>query len=262
MHDPMEDEFLSVMFSRDVNLKDLLLKAPDYVHPGLWYALMKAPILLIGFDNSIFVYRSMQVLILFFCLVFSFFYFKKKLTPQFLFAFFILFLSNIYLVHLSIQYRMFAMLIGVAIIYSLFWFELIKNKRKLSYGNVTFLSTIAILGFFTDYSMIWIIPLWPLIYLLNKKGNKDFKKILFFISIFLLGVAWFIPIFFGNIQKSLSDNGWLLPHTAKNTISLLLNSFGLIPVQDINKLNFLVFPYLSLLIFMIYIISEQKNFSI
>ncbi|MBP7700834.1 hypothetical protein KA111_02110 [Candidatus Woesebacteria bacterium] len=255
LFDPMEDEFLSFMFSRDLGFGKLLL-APDYVHPGLWYALMRIPIIFFNTGIDIGLYRSIQVLIIFFCLVFSYIHFRKKLSNSFLFIFFTLFLSNIFIVHITIQYRMFSMMLGLAVIYSLFWFELIKNKGVLSYKKVLLLSVLAVVGFFTDYSMIWIIPFWPLVYLFCQKKlnllSSHFKKIyLFFFTVFI-GLIWFLPIFIQNIKQSLPDNNWLPPFNLKNILEIFGTSFGVIPLVDLSKLNFLIVPYTLILVYIIW----------
>lgn len=246
-YDALEDEILAIG-NNQMNSVDKLIFAPDFTHPQIWYILMDLPTTILGLDHGIFYYRLIQVIILFCSLIFIYFYFKTKLTKDFLISFYLLFLSNIYLVHLTTQHRMYSLVLSVAIFYSFYWYDLIKNDKDKFYKNFITSSLIAALGFFINYSMIWIIPVWPLAYLLYRKNFDSLKKILVFSLVFLGSISWFIPTFIVNSTKSIVLNQWASDLTLTNALQLFGNYFGLIPIQE--KLN-LVNPLLIPLIFLI-----------
>lgn len=259
-YEPLEDEFLSIMFSLDFSLKNLMFPS-DNTHPGLWYAVMKLPTTLFVYhERSMFYFRLIQILFLLSCLLISYFCFRKKLANNFFLIIFSLLLSNLYLVHITFQNRMFALLLGIAFIYSMIWYEIIKNKKNLTLRRISLLAIIALLGFFTDYSMIWLIPFWPITYLFINHDLVNFKKVALFFSLLLIGVSWFIPIFLSNIEKSFTDNSWIPDFNFKNAIELLGNIFGLIPRYSyLNQLNIMVNQLIIIFLFIFSKILFQRN---
>lgn len=256
-YDATGDEILSIMFIKNNSLKDLLL-APDYVHPGLWYASMNSLVQALDINHGIFYYRFFQVMILFSSIVFSFFFFYKKLSRNFLIIFFILFLSNVYLVHLTMQFRMYAAVIGVSIFYSLYWYDLISDNSKKSYKHFILLALVGSLGFFINYSIFWIIPIWPTLYFLHKKDKHSIKQVLIFFISFLISISWFISIFIRNISMGISKNQWAPELNLINTLEMVGTYFGLIPKIFSNEINFLVFPFIILL-FLLNIFQKKSS---
>lgn len=261
-HDAIEDEILSIDLNKNNSFVDFFL-SPDISHPGLWYMLMELPTHFLDVNYGIFYYRLIQVVILFASLAFSMFYFRKKFSKTFLSVFFALFLANVYLVHLTFQHRMYSLVLGIAVFYSLFWYDLIKenDKKYFSLKTSIFLGLIASLGFFTNFSMIWIIPLWPLAYFLCKRSWPAFKTALFSSLTFLLSISWYMPHFFENTEKSIVANQWAPELNVKNVFEMIGNLLGFIPVDvRLNRLNTMVVPFLVLFIFMvIWLLLKKKN---
>lgn len=257
-YDATGDEILSIMFIQNNNLKELLL-APDYVHPGLWYASMSFLVKILDINYGIFYYRLFQVIILFSFIVFSFFFFYKKLSRNFLIIFFVLFLSNVYLVHLTMQFRMYAAVIGVSIFYSLYWYYLITSNFEKSYKHFILISLVASLGFFINYSMFWIIPIWPILYLLHNRNKQSVYQLLVFSSSFLISISWFISIFIKNVSMGISKNQWAPELNLTNTLQMVGTYFGLIPKIFSTEINFLFFPFIILLFLLNIFQTKQSN---
>ncbi len=258
-HDTIEDEILSIDINNIYSFRDFFF-SPDISHPGFWYMLMEIPTHFLGIIHGIFYYRLIQVVILFVLLSFSIFYFKNKLPKSFLFIFLTLFLTNVYFVHITFQHRMYSLVLGIAVFYSLFWYYLIKKNHDFSMKTSIFLGLIASLGFFSNFSMVWIIPLWPLAYFLYKRSLPAFKTAFFSSATFLLSISWFMPKFVKNAEYSIAVNQWAPPLNFQNTLEMIGNFFGIIPRYfDLNKLNILVIPFLILFVFMIIWLSNKKK---
>lgn len=257
-YDALEDEILSIDFNSGFLLKEFLL-APDLVHPPLWYMLMDYPTSVLGLDHGIFYYRLIQVLSLFSIIIFTLIYFYKKLPNKFLFTFFALFLSNIYLIHLTFQHRMYAMILGISIFYSFYWYHVIKNGADESFKHFIALGLIAAIGFFINYSIIWLIPIWPLSYLFYKRNSHSLKRLIVFSSTFLILIAWFIPTFIKNTLFTGSiTNEYYLDFNVTNFLKLFADFFGIIPTNDQTSNNLLVGPYF-LLLFCLFFFSKKSN---
>lgn len=262
-YDAMEDEILSIDFNQSYSVAQLI-KCPDPAHPMIWYLLMEAPTDLLGIDHGIFYYRLIQVILLFFSIVFAYFFCRKN-NFLFFITFLALLLSNVLIVHLSFQHRMYALTLSMSIIYSLGWFFLIKSDSQIKLAHVLALSLLAVLLFFTSYSSVWLIPIWPTAYFLYKKNSSSFKNILTFFTIFLLSISWFLPTFFENISKTMVGNQWAPDVNLFNFLDLFANYFGLLIVMSPEKtLNPLTMPLLIILFFIsCYLIfySKYKHFS-
>lgn len=262
-YDAMEDEILSIDFNQSYSIAELM-RCPDPAHPMIWYLLMEVPTDFLGISNGIFYYRLVQVFLLFFSIVFTYFFCRKN-NFVFFAAFLALLLSNVFIVHLSFQHRMYGLTLAFTIIYSFYWFFLIKNGLPIKFLNVLILSFFAILLFFTSYSSVWLIPIWPITYFLYKKNLSSFKNILSFFTIFLLSISWFLPTFFENISKTMIGNQWAPDVNLFNFLDLFANYFGLLIVMFPEKMhNPLTIPLCIVLFFISYYLivrSKHKRFA-
>lgn len=247
-YDILEDEILAIHNNRIYSIEKLIF-APDFTHPGLWYILMEIPTQLLDINHGIVYYRLIQMSLLFVLIIGSIYYFRKKIPKLFLTVFLSLFLSNAYVVHLTMQHRMYALVIGIAIFYSLCWYRLISNQENvtLAYRKFTLLGLIAALGFLVNYSIIWLIPVWPIAYLLHqKKLSYAIKQIFVFFVSFFLSISWFIPTFIQNSSISVEVNQWAQTLNMHNVLEMLGNLIGLFPMAgELDKLNVLVLPTLA-----------------
>lgn len=262
-YDALEDEILAIGNNLMYPISSLFL-APDFTHPPLWYVLMDYPTEILGLEHGIFYYRLIQMLVLFFIVIFTLIYFQKKLPKRFLFTFFTLFLSNVYLVHLTSQHRMYAMVLGVAVFYSFYWYYLIKNKVDRSFKHFLLLGLIAALGFFINYSIVWLLPIWPLSYLFYKKTQHSLKSFFIFSTTFLLSISWFLPFFVKNVNKSIAVNQWAPQLNILNVFMMIENYFGFSSMlKDFYKLNVLFYPFIFLFLVLIFlrIKNSQLNYS-
>jgi hypothetical protein len=257
-YDAMEDELLSIDFNTIYSTEELL-KAPDKAHPPLWYVLMEIPTKILGIDHGIFYYRLIQSLILFSFSIFSFFYFQKKIPSKTVYVFFSLFLSNIYLIHLTSQHRMYAMVIGIAIFYSLYWYQLIKINKDQSFKSFVLLGFIAALGFLTNYSIVWLLPIWPLSYLIYRRDGYALKRLLVFVATFLLLISWFIPTFISQTTSFANQSNITL--NLINIAKLFGNYFGILPIFDLKRVNFLFLPFIILLYILFFWQKNRKKSS-
>lgn len=256
-YDALEDEILAIGNNLTYSIGNLF-SAPDFTHPPLWYILMDYPTQVLGLSHGIFYYRLIQVLILFFIIIFTLIFFQKKLPQRFLFTFFALFLSNVYLVHITSQHRMYAMVLGIAIFYSFYWYFLIKSEANKSLKNFSFLGLIAAIGFFTNYSIVWLLPIWPLSYLFYKKNYHSFKSFVVFFTTFFISTLWFIPFFIKNVNKSVAVNQWAAQLNFLNVFMMIENYFGFSSMlKNFYKLNDLFFPFIFL--FLVLIFLKIKN---
>ncbi|MBP7700835.1 hypothetical protein KA111_02115 [Candidatus Woesebacteria bacterium] len=250
-YDALEDEILAIQNNMNYSVKEFIF-APDFTHPGFWYMLMDFPTSILGISHGIFYYRLIQVLNLLVLIIFAFFYFRKKLSNVFILIFFILFFTNIYLVHLTVQHRMYSLVLGLSIIYSFYWYHLFLKKNVISYKEAIYLGVLASASFFTNYSVIWLIPIWPLAYLVYKRSFPVLKKMSVFGLTILTCVGWFIPIFIKNANTSITHNQWTQHFSLRNFLQLIGNYFGLIPRNlGTNEINFFVLPFIFLFIFII-----------
>lgn len=258
-YDALEDEILAIGFNQSFSLKQLF-QCPDPAHPMIWYLLMEVPTAYLGINNGIFYYRLIQVIFLFITIIYIYLIYRKE-NYSFLIAFFLLLLSNISILHLSFQHRMYGLTISFSIIYSFYWFFLLKNNLQIKFVNVLILSLLVILLFFTSYSSVWLIPIWPMTYFLYNKKLSAFKNILQFFAIFLLGICWFLPTFFENIAQTIVDNQWAPDVNIFNFFELFANYFGLLMVAAPEKTyNSLIIPFFIVLFFSIYyLIFCSKN---
>lgn len=260
-HDAIEDEILSIDLNK-VNSWYGFFFSPDISHPGFWYMLMELPTYFLDINHGIFYYRLIQVVILFVLLSLSIFYFRNKFSKSFLTIFLTLFLTNVYLVHVTFQHRMYALVLGIAVFYSLYWYYLIKkDKTSFSLKTSVFLGLVAALGFLSNFSMAWIVPLWPLAYFLYKRNLPAFKTACFSSITFLLSISWYMPHFFKSTAWSIEANQWAPELNVKNIFEMVGNLLGFIPMHtDLNKLNVLVVPFLLLFILMIvWFLFKKKN---
>lgn len=258
-YDALEDELLAIGNNSMYPISKLVF-APDFTHPPLWYILMDYPTSILGLNHGIFYYRLIQVSSLFCLIIFTLFYFYKKLSDKFLFTFFTLFLSNIYLVHLTTQHRMYAMVIGISVFYSFYWYHLIKNSNDKSFKHFIFLGFIAAFGFLVNYSIVWLISVWPLAYLFYKRGFYSFKRLAAFFLTFVLLTAWFIPIFIRNANKSIALNQWAPDFNFINIMQMVNNYFGFIPMKDeLSRTNPLAIIFLFLILALIFLKKTKRN---
>lgn len=258
--DAMEDEILSIDFNTSYSWR-ILLKAPDPSHPPLWYLLMEFPTKIFAINNGILPYRLIQIFTFFILLLISvILMIKNKISTVFLLVFLTLILSNVHLTHLSIEHRMYALTIGLGIFYSFFWYLIIKKNIQLSKKYFVYLLIITYIFFFTTYSSVWIIIIWPTVYLFQNFNLKTVQKILLFFVIFFSTISWFLPTLFNNFKNSVVDNQWAPVVNFSNTIELIGQYFGLLSVNGngFNKvLNPIVIPFI--LLFAIIIIYYFKN---
>ncbi len=247
-YDALEDEILAIDFNQSFSLKELL-QCPDPAHPMIWYLIMEAPTAFLGINNGIFYYRLIQVMLLFITIICIYLFYRKE-NYSFLIAFFLLLFSNISIVHLSFQHRMFGLTISFSIIYSFYWFFILKNNLKIKFANVLFLSLFAILLFFTSYSSVWLIPIWPLTYLLYKKNFSSLKIFMQFFLIFFFGICWFLPTFFKNVAITIIGNQWAPDVNIFNFFELFANYFGMLMVYTPEKTyNSFIIPFFIVLFF-------------
>lgn len=247
-YDALEDEILAIENNQKFSAIRFIT-APDFTHPGFWYVLMELPTKILDINYGIFYYRLIQSLILFVLIIISLFYFKNKLPKTFLLLFYCFFLSNIYLVHLTIQHRMYALVLGISILYSFYWLFLTKREKDISIKEATIMGFLAALGFFTNYSFIWLLPIWPLAYFLHRRTTFVFKRMVLFIAVLFSLISWFIPIFIRNTSISIAGNQWTLPLTLRNVLQLIGNYFGLISRNlYTQEVNWIVFPFFFILI--------------
>lgn len=266
-YDALEDEILAIGNNIMYSTK-ALLSAPDTTHPPLWYLLMEYPTDILGFNHGVFYYRLIQVVMLFLIIVFTLLSFYKKLAYNFIIIFFVLFSSNVYLIHLTSQHRMYAMVIGLSILYSFYWCSILINKRSLySYKDFGLLGLIASAGFFTNYSFIWIILIFPLSYLLYKKNLIAIKSIVFFLFTFLVTTSWFFPFFLKNITDSIVHNQWSGTLNFFNICQTFNNYFGFFPMQNqFSIVSYFIFMFFFIMFMaMVYysvFIDKQKLYKI
>lgn len=259
-YEAMEDELYSIDFNNKHLVQDFIFFPPDRAHPPLWYILMDKPTEIIGAKRGIFYYRLIQIVILFVFLAISLFLFYKKLSIRFLFIFFTLFFSNTYLVHLTTQNRMYAMVLGIATLYSLYWYYLIKNNNDKSFKHFLFLGIIAAIGFLTNYSIIWLLPIWPIAYSITKKNKYSFLRLSCFFVTFLLLISWFIPTF---IDQTTTFDDQAIGIFNFVTVSRLFGEyFGILQKVSLNSNNIVLFPFLFLLavLFFLQLKSRKKDY--
>lgn len=260
----MEDEILSINFNTSFSWRELL-KAPDPSHPPLWYLLMEFPTKTFAINNGILPYRLIQIFTFFVLLLVSvILMIKNKTSTVFVLVFLTLILSNVHLTHLSIEHRMYALSIGLGIFYSFFWYLIIKKNIKLSKKYFVYLLIITNIFFFTTYSSVWIIIIWPTVYLFLNFNLKTVKKILLFFVIFFSTISWFLPILFNNFKNSVAENQWAPQVNFSNTLELIGQYFGLLSVNGngFNKvLNPIVVPFVLLFtaIIIYYFIKNKKD---
>lgn len=256
-HYAMEDELLAIGNNMMYSIEELWW-APDFTHPPLWYILMDLPTHFLGLEYGIFYYRLINVSLLFLLISLSV-YFFRDLGRKLLFIYFSLFSSNLYLVYVTFQHRMYALVIGIAILYSLYWFKLINGQHdRLSNKHFFALGVVAGLGFLVNYSMLWIIPIWPLVFLFNKTTNKlKWRQIFWFCFAAMLSVCWFIPTFISNIYESVDKNQWSPEFNLLNLSHMFGNYFGFVPLREhmgsVNSFFVLFAALLGLLTFMVFV---------
>jgi hypothetical protein len=247
-YDAMEDEILAIGNNVSFTPQQLLF-APDYTHPGLWYILMDIPADYLGVTHGIFYHRAIQVLIITVGVCFIVWYFSKKLPWSFLLSVITLFLSNVAIIHITFQYRMYSLVLCIAMFYSLYWFLILKENRQASFKECIGLALLADVAFLTNYSSIWLLPIWPVAYLLWHKNTEAIKKLTTFTAVFLLAISWFIPIFFHNTRLSVELNQWASPLNLRNVLELIGTYLGLIPYYyHFYRLNFFVLPLCAVLL--------------
>lgn len=258
-YDALEDEILSIRNNEKYSISELIL-APDFTHPPLWYILMDYPTSIIGLKNGIFYYRLIQVCSLFLIIVFILFVFRKKISHKFIFTFFSLFFSNVYLVHLTMQHRMYSMILGISILYSFYWYSLFKNKNIIASKHFIALALIAAIGFFINYSIVWLIPIWPLSYFLYKKNFASFRNLMIFSFSFFALTFWFAPVFMENAKQSVAANQWTPHLNFINVVQLFGNYFGFIPIEEyLYKINLAFIPFLFLILILIKDIFKKNQ---
>jgi hypothetical protein len=253
--EPMEDELLAI--SNNIKFSPIQqIFAPDFTHPGFWYLLMEFPTFVLGISHGIFYYRLIQVAFFTTLIVYSVWVMGKNHPKIFNLFFYSLLLSNTYITHITFQHRMYGLVLGLATVYSLYWYELIFGLRALTYKKSLLLGLLAVVGFFTNYSFIWILPIWPLALLFTEKLNgENFKKIAVFLMTVVGGVSWFIPIFLKNTRDSVDVNQWAPELSVKNTLELFGNYFGII----FNQYNFeFQFNFISVLLLVVAIMISYQ----
>src|SRR5688572_3196366 len=141
-YDAMEDEILAIGNNLIFTPQELLF-APDFTHPGLWYALMDAPADYLGVTHGIFYHRAIQVLIMVLGICFVVWYFHKKLPWPFLMGVIALFLTNVAIIHITFQYRMYSLVLCMTLFYSLYWFVILKENRQATFKESIGLAVLA-----------------------------------------------------------------------------------------------------------------------
>lgn len=253
---PLEDELLAIQFNLDYPASELFFKPPDVTHPGLWYIIMEIPIVFLGYFSPIIYYRMINIIIFTLFIIITWILFSKKFTSFFWILFLTLLLSNPYLIHLTFQNRMYSLVLGINIIYSTFWLKILNKKINIQNKEILILGLLAGLGFFTNYSFIWILPIWPLAYLLTKRNKTSLKRMLKFALLFTLETFWFIPTFIKNANESMLGNRWAPSLNLITVKELIENYFGITNVKDI-----LFFSILSLTIIPLIIkVKKRPNF--
>ncbi|MBU0974841.1 hypothetical protein KKD03_04030 [Patescibacteria group bacterium] len=253
-YDALEDEILAIDNNMIYSASEQLL-APDFTHPPLWYLLMEYPTKLLALEHGIGYYRSIQVLILFFGLVFSTGYFWRKIPHKFILIFLLLFLTNVELIHLTSQHRMYSLVLSFGVFYALYWFYLIKYKKDKKWQDFFTVGIIASLGFFTNYSMIWLIPIFPIAYLISSESEilkLRIKNLFIFTITFFVSISWFIPTFIKNSLISINANQWTFDFNIYNVFQLFVNYFGIIPVQkDLGKISIYAVVFIVILVLIV-----------
>lgn len=242
----LEDEILAIWNNVMYNFSELLL-VPDFTHPPLWYLLMDIPTQLIGTERGIFYYRLIQVLILFVLLSATAFYFRKRLNKSLIVTFLILFLTNIYLVHVTSQHRMYAVVLGLSAMYSFAWLHVLEKGLLDSKRWLIALGAIAGLAILINFSAVWNIALWPAlsIFYVRQSLKNKLKQLFYFALPFIVLTAGFYPIFWRNAQISVEANQWASPLNLNNVLQVVGSFFGLLlRLSDLNQHNFLVVPVL------------------
>jgi len=153
------------------------------------------------------------------------------------------------------------MSIAAGITYSFFWYFLINKKWQANKKNLFCLLCLTLFFFFTNYNSIWIIPIWPMVYLSLNFNWHNFKKIIYFFTSFLIGISWFLPTFFKNLQSSVGGNQWAPEVSFFNSIELVGEYFGLLLAKvPAETLNPAVLPFIALFTFVIiYSFISMKN---
>ena len=233
-YDALEDEILAIDNSLLYSASEQIW-APDFTHPPLWYLLMEYPTEILRFDHHIGFYRLIQILIIFFGLSFTAIYFWRKIPHQFIIIFLYLFLTNVELVHLTSQHRMYSLVLSFGVFYTFSWFYIIKYKENKKWQDFFSVGVVAALGFFSNYSMIWLIPIFPLVYLLSTDKTiikSRINNLIVFSVTFFLSICWFIPTFIRNALISVDLNQWTSDLNFHNVFQLFVNYFGVIPIQE------------------------------
>lgn len=258
-YDALEDEILAL--GNNMMYSTLqLARAPDFTHPPFWYVVMDLPVFLLGLHNGIFYYRLIQVVLLFFLITITFLIFKRiRFTEKSIFI--SLFLTNIYLVHLTFQNRMYALVIGLSIFYLFFWDDCFRNYQKeKNYLAFIGLGLVAGLTFLTNYSFIWLLPIWPLVFVFAYKGKQLNGKFYIFAVSFLVSISWFIPYFFKNALHSIDVNQWAPEFTVFHITELVGTYFGFVPMNlDLYRINPLLYIFLLFVLYIFYRILSLKN---
>lgn len=256
-YDALEDEILSINNNLVYSTSEQLL-APDFTHPPLWYLLMEYPTSLLRYEYSIGYYRLIQISILFLGLLFTVAYFWRKIPHRFIIIFLLLFLTNTELIHLTSQHRMYSLVLSFGVFYVFDWLYLIKYKLDKKWQDFFALGIISALGFFSNYSMIWLIPIFPFVYLLSGKFEilkQRIKNLFIFITTFFVSVSWFIPIFIKNSLTSIDYNQWTSDLNYYNVFQLFVNYFGIVPIQEeIRKIG--TFAIIFIVIFILILFSQ------
>lgn len=249
-YDALEDELLAINNNIIYSFSEQLW-APDFTHPPLWYLLMEYPTSYFMLDYDIGYYRLAQVLILFLGLLSSLAYFWRKIPHRFIVVFLLLFLTNVELIHLTAQHRMYSLVISFGVFYVFDWFYLIKYKKYKKWQDFFIVGIIASLGFFSNYSMIWLIPIFPLVYLLS--GERDdfrprVKNLLIFLTTLFVSISWFVPTFIKQSLISIDVNQWTRDFNFYNIFQLFVNYFGLYPMnQNLGLINIFAIIFILIL---------------
>lgn len=250
-YDATEDELIAIGNNLTYSITDFIW-APDFTHPGLWYMVSDLPTEWWKIEYGILPYRlfNSTIFALFCCT--SYLIFRKKLEVRFLGLFFVLILTNFYILHVTFQNRMYGLVMGISVVYSLYWYYLIKIKPQSTYKTFMYLGLLAALGFFSSYSFIWLLPVFPLTYLFLNHAKNDVKKLMAFSFSSILAVSWFIPTFIKNITTSVGANQWAPDFNFLNVVGMVGNYLGVLsPHDSFNILNKALVPYLLLLLLLV-----------
>lgn len=267
-YEALEDEILAIS-NNIANTPAQLVFAPDYTHPQFWYLLMDYPTKIFGITHGILPYRLIQITSLFILLVITYSIFKKHFDKKFFIIFASLFTSNIYLAHLTSQHRMYSIILGLSIFYSLAWLVILRKVEKKEINknkNFIFLGILATVMFLTNYSAIWIIPIWPLTFFLQSFNKNKLKQLLIFTTTFLISISWFIPTFIKNSTTSIENNQWAPLLNVRSAIQVFGNYFGIIPkFEHTSDINLVLLPFLFLIAVLIFTkikLGEPKKYFI